>query len=172
MEPSSTPSGASRRDFLRSRDERQAAMDRWLGAGEVVIAASLAVPGPHKLLPGATALFRWAVTELGHAAPRARRVHRAADALGPFVLWCTPDAAVAVKRGCVRLEAAVPAARLVDLDVYSPEGTPVDRASLDLPARTCLCCGEPAKDCIRARRHRADELVAAAQRLLAGFRRA
>ncbi len=170
MAPSSTQSDASRSSLLRARDERQAALDRWLGGGETLIAASLAVPGAHQLLPGSTALFRWAMAELGHAAPRARRVHEASDALGPFVLWCTPDPPVAVKRGCIALEAAMPAARLVDLDVYSPEGTPVDRAFLDLPARGCLCCGEPARECIGARRHRTDELVASAQRLLAGFR--
>lgn len=144
-------------------------MDRWLGAGETLVSASLAIPGAHKQPPGSSALFEWAVAGLGHAAPRARRVHEVRDALGPFVLWCTPDPALAVKRGCIALEAATPAARLVDLDVYSPEGTPVDRASLDLPARSCLCCGEPARECIRARRHRPDELVASALRLLAGF---
>lgn len=145
-------------------------MDRWLGAGQTLVAASLAIPGAHKLLPGATALFRWAVAGLGRAAPQARCVHTTSDALGPFALWCTPDAAETVKRGCVVLEGAVPAARLLDLDVYSPEGTPVDRASLDLPARACLCCGEPARDCIRARRHRQADVVASALRLLAGFR--
>jgi holo-ACP synthase CitX len=169
MEPSSTPFDASRRNLLLTRDERQAAMDRWLGTGETLVAASLAIPGRHKLLPGTTALFRWALAHLGQAAPQARSVYATSDALGPFVLWCTPDSAAAVKRGCVALEAAVPAARLVDLDVYSPEGHPVDRASLAQPPRACLCCGEPARDCIRARRHRVGDLVAAAQRLLAGF---
>jgi holo-ACP synthase CitX len=74
-----------------------------------------------------------------------------------------------VKRRCVALEAATPVARLVDLDVYAPEGTPVDRSSLHLPARRCLCCAEPARDCIRAGRHPPAEVVASAIRLLAGL---
>jgi holo-ACP synthase len=143
-------------------------MDRWLGAGETLVALSLAVPGAEKAPPGAGALFAWAVASLAAALPGARRVHAAADALGPFELWRTAEDARAVKRRCVALEEASPAARLLDLDVYSPEGTPVDRASLDLPARRCLVCGEPARDCIRTRHHPPPDAVASALRLLAG----
>jgi holo-ACP synthase CitX len=155
---------------LAARDARQAAMDRWLGTGLTVVTASLAVPGAEKTPPGAVALLAWAVAALAREVPGARRLGASWDALGPFELWTAGGAAAEVKRRCVAVERAAPAARLVDLDVYSPEGTPVDRAALDLPARACLCCAEPARDCIRAGRHPAGEVVAAARRLLAGFR--
>jgi holo-ACP synthase CitX len=155
---------------LAARDARQATMDRWLGAGSTVVAASLAIPGSCKAPAGAGALFEWAVAEATRDLPGARRVDATTDALGPFELWCTTADAVAAKRRCVAVEAANPAARLVDLDVYSPEGTPVDRASLDLPARRCLCCDEPARDCIRAGRHAPADVVASALRLLADLR--
>lgn len=170
MAPSSTPCAASERSALAARDARQATIDRWRGTGATLVAATLAVPGAEKAPPGAAALLGWAIGALARAVPGARRVHAAADVLGPFELWSTPDDAAAVKRACVALEAAAPAARLLDLDVYSAEGAPVDRASLDLPARRCLCCAEPARDCIRAGRHPRADVVAAARRLLDGFR--
>jgi len=144
-------------------------MDRWLAAGETLVALSLAIPGVDKTPCGTGALFAWAASELERAVPTARRVHEAVDVLGQHGLWCTPSDAEGVKRRCVALEATAPAARLVDLDVYSPEGTPVDRSTLHLPQRRCLCCREAARDCIRTRRHAPAEVVATALRLLAGF---
>lgn len=170
MEPSSTRFDDSRREALRARDARQEAMDRWCGLGTTVVAISLAVPGPAKLPPGAMKLWSWATSELRHAFPPAQRVHVSTDGLGPFELWTIPDDASIVKRRCVAVENARPAARLLDVDVYSPEGTPIDRASLQLPPRTCLCCGEPARDCVRARRHAPEDVVARALALLATCR--
>jgi holo-ACP synthase CitX len=171
MAPSSTPFAASRREAhaLAARDARQAAIERWLGTGVTLVTASLAVPGVDKTPEGAALLMAWAVERLERTVPGARRLGATWDALGPFELWAAPCDAADVKRRCVALEEAAPAARLVDLDVYSPEGTPVDRAALDLPARTCLCCAEPARDCIRAGRHPAAEVVGRALELLAGL---
>jgi holo-ACP synthase CitX len=172
MAPSSTPFAASRREALAlaARDARQAAMDRWLGTGVTLVTASLAVPGVDKAPEGAALLMAWAVERLERTVPGARRLGATWDALGPFELWSAPGAAAEVKRRCIAVEGAAPAARLVDLDVYSPEGTQVDRASLALPARACLCCADPARDCIRAGRHRPEDVVARAHRLLADFR--
>jgi holo-ACP synthase CitX len=172
MAPSSTPSDASWRSevVLAAREARQAAIDRWRGAAGTVVAVALAVPGIEKAPPGAAGLMAWAVAVLGRELPGARRLSATWDALGPFELWSAPGAAAEVKRRCITVEGAAPAARLVDLDVYSPEGLQVDRASLALPARACLCCAEPARDCIRAGRHRPEDVVARAHRLLADFR--
>ncbi len=168
MARSSRPYDAFRRSLLRARDERQAALDRGRGAGETLVAASLAVPGPDKAPPGAGLLFARAIAELARAFPRTRRGPATTDPLGPSELWRTPQGSEVVKRRCVAMEEAAPAARLLDLDVYSEEGSPVDRASLYLPARGCLCCGESARDCIRAGRHTHEEIVARALRLLRG----
>jgi triphosphoribosyl-dephospho-CoA synthase len=66
----------------------------------------------------------------------------------------------------VALEARDPAGRLLDLDVYRPDGTQVDRAQLGLPQRACLLCAEPARECIRAQRHSLAELQARVDTLL------
>ena len=154
---------------LASRDDRRATIDRHRGRGRTLVVLSLAVPGPKSAPPGAGALFAWAAREVGRAFPGAKRLDLRVDALGPFALWSTrvwPDAA---KARCVALEASQPAARLVDLDVYSPGGEAVDRASLLLQPRPCLCCGEPARECLLAGAHPLAELIARARELLAGL---
>jgi triphosphoribosyl-dephospho-CoA synthase len=132
------------------------------------VALSLAVPGEEKAPPGADALFAWAAGEVARALPGARPLAAGADALGPFALWAAADAPAAAKARCVAIEASRPAARLLDLDVYAPDGAAVDRAALRLPARRCLRCDEPARECIALRRHGSAELAARARELLAG----
>jgi holo-ACP synthase CitX len=142
-------------------------LDRHLGAGRTLVALSLAVPGVAKAPPGAGALFAWAAREIGRAFPGAEQLDLRVDTLGPFALWSTETWPDAAKARCVSLEASRPAARLLDLDVYSPEGAPVDRASLLLLPRRCLCCDQPARDCIRLGAHGFPELAARARELLA-----
>ena len=92
------------------------------------------------------------------------------DVLGPYVIMGLDMDPVAVKSQCIRLETSHPAARLIDLDVYSASGIQINRASLDLPRRTCLVCNQPAVDCIRTKRHSFDEVIGKAHELLAHFR--
>ena len=141
-------------------------MDRHVGGGATVIALSLAIPGEAKTPQGAGALFAWAVGELVAAFPGASLLHASSDALGPFELWAAREAPAEVKRRCLAIEASRPAARLVDLDVYSPDGASIDRASLQLPPRACLCCEQPARECIRVARHGFPEIVTRARELL------
>jgi holo-ACP synthase len=130
---------------------------------------SLTAPLSTNASPGAGALFAWAVREVRRAFPEAHPLETRVDALGPFALWRTRTWADAAKARCVSLESSQPAARLVDLDVYSPEGDPVDRASLLFLPRTCLCCERPAHECLRRGAHAPPELAARAQELLAAL---
>jgi triphosphoribosyl-dephospho-CoA synthase len=130
------------------------------------VAASLALPGPDKAPPGSAALFDWASAELARACCSSRLLHRAQDALGPFAIWGVDEPAPRVKERCVAIETSHRSARLLDLDVYAPGGAPVDRASLGLPGRSCLCCPAPARECIRASRHDRAELGSRAAGLL------
>lgn len=91
------------------------------------------------------------------------------DALGHYAIMGVDIEPSAAKRRCITLETSHPAARLVDLDVYSAEGIQVDRACLDLPRRTCLLCSQPAVECIRAKRHSLDQVVRKVHELLAHF---
>jgi triphosphoribosyl-dephospho-CoA synthase len=162
--PSAAPPNAT--SFLAARDARQAVLDREIGSGRTLVALSLGVPGPDKTPPGAAALFAWACQAVAEAFGGARLLARRDDALGPFALWAVPVEARAAKLRCVALESCRPAARLIDLDVYAGDGAPADRAALDLPPRACLCCAEPARECIRLGRHPFPALVGRARELL------
>ena len=174
------PSAASRADraaglragLLAARDARQALLDRHVAAGHAaVVAVSLNTPGPEKAPPGGAALFRLALLRLDRAlaAHRPRLLHRGDDALGPFALLAVELAPAAAKGACLALEAALPAGRLLDLDVHGPGGVPLGRAELGLPPRPCLVCDAPARECIRLGRHPAEAVAARVRALLSSL---
>ncbi len=150
----------SRSSLLAERDARQALLSRALaGAEGCIVAVSLNIPGAVKSLPGTHALFVEAVRRLRETLPEAAEIHSRTDLLGPFSLWSVPADPVSVKEICVAIESAPRRARLFDLDVYSPAGVAVDRATLGLPQRSCLVCDLPARECARLSRHTTETLV-------------
>lgn len=161
-------SGASGAELLAARDARQALLEGRAGrGGAALVTVALNVPGAEKAPPGARALHAWAVTRVLGALEGARTVHALEDALGPFALLEVGVAPAAAKAACLAIEASHPAARLVDLDVHAPSGAALDRAALGLPPRPCLLCAEPARECIRLRRHDPSAVAARARALLA-----
>lgn len=159
--------------LLEARDARGALLlAHRPPAGSALLAISLAIPGEEKEPPGALELFTWALAQALARLPGARPLHSGGDALGPFGLLLVAAPAEEVKRACLALEEARPAARLLDLDVYQEDGRQLDRAALGLPPRACLCCPAPAHECIRAVRHPRPEVQARAAALLGGHREA
>ena len=92
-----------------------------------------------------------------------------------------------VKKVCCAIENTHPYGRLMDIDVLEPVGpagsaapiegalavamnpiavAPVSRERVGEPPRTCLLCGRPARECMRARTHTPAEISAAIDRLL------
>jgi holo-ACP synthase len=131
---------------------------------------SLNLPGLRKIRPGTATLFRWALGRLARAFPSLTNLRTGRDVLGPYAILGTDCSARAAKRICVRIEAARPFARLVDIDVYDGAGRQVDRAALGLRARRCLACDRPAAECMRLRRHEAGRIEGIAHELLASCR--
>lgn len=170
MAPSPMSSDRLRAELLLAREAREA----WIAAFlrercATVIAVSLAIPGPVKSPPGSLALFRWALQRLRvlRAPGAPHREHR--DALGPFALMAVDRDAMQVKTHCIALEEGPPAARLLDLDVYTGEGTRIGRRDLDLPPRPCLLCTRPAAACIRLGHHPAERVAHNATIRLSAF---
>ncbi len=158
-------------ELLAARDARQELLTAALAAGRpAVLFLSLNLPGLYKVPPGADRLFAWGFERIAAAFPGSLLLAREADALGQFALRALDTDPVAAKRLCIGLEEALPAARLLDLDVHSPSAGQVGRGALGLPPRPCLLCQRPAVDCIRTKRHRCDQVVAEAHALLAHFR--
>ena len=107
--------------------------------------------------------------QLAQTFPGLSMLERSSDALGPYAIIALAIDPSEVKKACIALETGHPAARLVDLDVYSATGVQIDRASLGIAARPCLVCQSPAVDCIRRKRHSLDEVIAKTHELLSTF---
>lgn len=157
--------------FLAAREQRQAALSLALSEGaQALLFLSLNIPGVDKTPPGATALFTWALREMLAVCPpfSVREVSR--DALGDYAIVASGRRPETLKRLAVALETAHPAARLIDIDVYDPQGMQLGRRELGLATRPCLLCEEAAVDCIRVKRHPLNEVMARTHELLSNFK--
>jgi holo-ACP synthase CitX len=155
-----------RQQLLAARDARQSTVERGCGNGRTLIFVGTNVPGPDKDVPGVGQVFGAALRALAAAVSSGRPFEHGRDVLGPWAALAALGPADEVKRAAVRIEERGPGGRLVDIDVYAPDGRPVDRRFLGLGPRQCLLCGEAAVDCVRAGRHDAGAVAAAAMALL------
>ena len=130
---------------------------------------SLNIAGREKTPPGSEAFFLAMQGQLMQTFPGSSLREESFDALGPYAVIALKIDPREVKKRCIALEAQHPAARLIDLDVYSAAGVQIDRASLGVAARRCLVCRAPAVDCIRLKRHSLEEVIARAHELLNPF---
>jgi holo-ACP synthase CitX len=158
-------------ELLAARDRREAALREALGdRHRTLLQLSLNLPGADKRPAGAGALFCWAQDRLHAELPALLKLAENRDSLGPWALYAGQSPATATKRLALTIEAALPAGRLLDIDVYDRQGKACDRKQLGLPPRRCLLCGEAARDCIRLQRHGAGQLKARIDDLLTPFR--
>lgn len=164
--PAAVLSARDAREFTRT-EALARALARGAGA---LIWMSVNVPGPDKRPPGIDRLFASAVEAVTARVPGAALEAEGLDVLGPYRAFSVRvragASAVNLKRAMADLERALPAGRLLDLDVYGRRGEPLDRPSLGLPPRACLVCDAPARECIRTGRHTREELAAAVASLL------
>lgn len=63
-----------------------------------------------------------------------------------------------VKKKMIDLEEKNLGGRLLDIDIYDKDFTQISRASLGLPERKCIICGDVARTCIKEERHDIKEL--------------
>jgi len=160
-----------RSDLIAARDRRQELLEERLSGGyQATVFVSLNIPGAQKSPPGATALFSWALRRMLSEFPESANLLRSSDPLGPFAVISLNLEAVGVKRRCIAMEGAEPFARLVDFDVFDGNGCQIDRATLGLLPRPCLICDQAAVDCIRLRRHTAEQVLEKSDELLAFYR--
>lgn len=157
--------------FLDARDRRQDALAQALSAGQpATVLLSLNIPGFDKAPPGSEALFILMLDRLFRTFSGLLTLEKGSDRLGPYAIMALDLDPVALKKCCIALETSPPAARLVDIDVYSADGNQIDRRSLGYAARPCLVCNEPAVECIRVKRHSLDDVISRTHELLAYFR--
>jgi holo-ACP synthase len=167
----SMSSAKLRSEIIAARDRRQELLEESLGRGcPATLFLSLNIPGPDKNPPGVKRLFSWALRSLLCEYPDMENLAQGSDPLGPYAVILLNREASEVKRRCIAMETSQPFARLVDFDIFDGNGQPLDRAALGMSQRPCLLCSRPAVECIRLRRHGADELSGRRDELLAFFR--
>ena len=85
--------------------------------------------------------------------------------------------ALEVKRLCCSIEDEHPLGRLMDIDVvchFDRSGEislkPLSREDIGLPARHCLLCNKPARECMRAHRHSPEEIQDTIDRMVQDYK--
>lgn len=148
---------------LANRDHRAATQAQLLTQHptQVVVAAKLNIPGPVKNSAAIQRLFTTGLTALESQWRDAGQMFdRVTDWLaaptGPEAFYRLVGDGPAIKATTVNFEERTAANRLFDLDVLVASAAgprSLSRQDSGQPARTCLICGRPAKDCGRSRRH-------------------
>jgi holo-ACP synthase len=159
-------------EYLAARDARHAEilaacdLARKLRAGSVVVVSGN-LPGPDKNRPGLEALVRRSLGALSARGVNFTPTFAGTDLLGPYRVLVASELALTLKPVTVELERDLPGGRVLDLDVLTLDGDPVDRRSLGLEPRCCYVCDRPARECILLSRHSLAELLAAVDSHLA-----
>jgi holo-ACP synthase len=156
----------SRSDFLAARDARQALLDdacrRARDSGrQAVLFIGVNIPGAEKNRPGLEGLVEAGLKALIAAGIDATLAASAVDLLGPYRVLLTAQLPAAVKAATVAIESSLPGGRVLDLDVLTAAGDPVDRQGLGLEPRRCYVCDQPARECMLLARHTLPDLLAA-----------
>ncbi len=161
----------ARGEVLRAKDTRKCLVLDLVplqpgSNGEHLLFFALNIPGPLKERPGIQTLFRRSFDAVRSSFPECIPAASGRDRLGPYAAVLLEGDPAATKREAIRIEESLPWGRLLDLNVFKPGGTPVDRTELGVEPRRCLACGAPARDCIALKRHDRITLVEATDALI------
>jgi len=169
MEPLLTPLEQFRIKLLEDREHRgnrlQDTFDRNMPS---VIMLTLNIPGRKKTPDGSEALFRWGKRQLEKILS-AETCFDCRDNAGWFAVLSCSEPPESVKKRTIEIETSVPAARLLDIDVYNREHRQISRTTLGLSQRRCLICHRAAMECIRNKNHDSTEIQNTAMCILAKF---
>ena len=151
-------------DFLRSRDAR---VERQLELltdhpGMTLLCLTVQLPGPVKRNDISLEIADAGVCAVREAfSPEFEELRDLETGFEAFFLVSQPP--LEAKRLACRIEDTHPLGRLMDIDVVVPFEMmvkPLGRETLGLPSRKCLICGRPVRECMRARTHTTEDLLA------------
>ncbi len=155
---------------LANRDRRAKVQANLLQENphQVVVTCKLNIPGPVKNSKAIRSFFERGTQRLEDQWMKTGQSFELQtswleSSTGPESFYLLYGNGTDVKRGTVSFEEATPFNRLFDLDVLiNDHGEPhsLSRGEFNLPVRTCLICGRPAKECGRSRSHSVEELQA------------
>lgn len=161
---------ASMQDILRAREQRARLQETLRKRYALpVLSYTLNIAGPVKTTPLLRRGFGLGLGRLlaqlsshGFDVAASETLHGPA---GDTWVAAIHGEAFALKAVLIRLEDEDAFARLMDLDVTDAQGEKLSRASFGLPPRLCLLCSGDARLCGRSRKHTAQALFEAAERL-------
>jgi len=160
---------------LRAKEERAAVQAELRSRYDAtVVSVSVIMPGNRKVSRDTLDLIGYAVSRLRILLARERifpAEERNLQAVGgPSTVFSTPGCAERIKRIAMLIEQETSFGRLLDIDVFDKSGRQLSRSSAGMEGRACFVCSGPAILCIRGRRHNAQEVAEAVERLLRIFR--
>ena len=151
-------------DLLIAREERAARQAAAVAEfAAPLVSITMVIPGPSKdgWLP--RRLMEVALNRIDALIRRKRWPLLSREVFwrntGPEALYVLDLDAQVLKSATTDLEEHHPLGRLWDLDVITASGTGLSRLQLGRPARRCLLCSRPARECGRSRRHSLPELL-------------
>ena len=151
-------------EMLRAREERVAWQTASLAQfGKPLISVTVVMPGPVKdgWLP--RRVMEVALDELDAMIGANKWSLLSREVLwrntGPEAIYVIGTDALILKSATIDLEERHPMGRLWDLDVITTAGAALSRSQLSRPARRCLICDRPARECGRSLRHSLPDLL-------------
>ena len=146
-------------ELLEARDNRRLAQLSMIEANpdKTLVVLTVNIPGSEKRTPDSLVVGREGVKALECALhPESVEVRDLITGFEAFLL-VRMDRQEA-KKLSVGIETGHPLGRLMDIDVFDTDGTPVSRTALGHASRRCLICGEDARVCMRTFAHTQSEL--------------
>lgn len=155
-------------DILEAKELRSRTRERMQKAHPgVCLCLSLNLPGQEKSSGRAQALFHHAVARILEDVPVAAMTSLA-TAAGPYAVFSAAGRAEDIKRLTARLEESSEYGRLLDIDVYDPDGNPVALPERE-QGRNCFLCRRPAAVCMREKRHAERDIHSAVKAMFNDF---
>ena len=148
--------------LLRSRDERAARQEALLREhpGKTLVCLTVIPPGSEKRTSWSVQVAQAGVLAIRKGlVPSYEECHDLQTGYEAYFL--VDGDPLAVKRACCGIEDTHPWGRLMDIDVLEPAqggAVPLSRSAVGLPARRCLVCDRPARECMRERAHTLEQL--------------
>ena len=164
-------------DVLAAK-ERRAQLQSELRAlyKSTVVSVTINMPGAVKYTRDTLDLLYYAVNEL-------RQQFRAAQAelceervlhlaTGPAAVLAVQGDSFAIKEIGMRIEQATKQGRLLDIDVFDSAGHQISRDGSGASGRRCFVCSGDALECMREAKHSQQDVLAAVNQRMIGFKAA
>ena len=156
--------------LLQARDDRRALQLRLIreNVGKTLVVLTVNIPGADKRTPESLTIGEESVRVLKETFNTESAITR--DLPTGFEAFLLTDlSGREAKRLAVGIESGHPLGRLMDIDVFDPDGSPISRLGIGEASRKCLICGRDARICMRTFAHPLPELHNKIRSIVDGF---